>query len=51
MQRYLRHRETDLDALGRRQHGSRKSHRVHIGAIAIEMMFGEPEHFHPKLIT
>ena len=46
-----RHREADLDALGRRQDGGGEGDRVDIGAVAVEMMFGQPEHLHAELVA
>ena len=50
MQRHLRHREADLRALRCHRQRCREADRIDIGADAVEMMFGEPDHVEAQLV-
>src|SRR5215472_12849893 len=50
MQGRLHDREPDLAASRRRRERARKGDRVDIGADAVEMVLGEPDHIDPELV-
>ena len=51
VQRHLRHREADLDTLGARGERRGERHGIDVGADAVEMVLGQPEHLHAERIT
>ena len=51
MQRHLCDSETNLDVFRRHRERRREVDRIHIGAIAVEMMLGKPQRFHAELVA
>ena len=51
MERHLRDREPDVDALGAAGERRGECHRIDVGADAVEVVLGEPQHLHPELVA
>jgi hypothetical protein len=51
VQRHLRDREADLDLFRARRERRGESHRVDVRADAVEMVLGQPQHFHAELVA
>jgi hypothetical protein len=51
MERHLRHREADADALGAGGQRGREGDGIDVGADAVEVMLGEPQHLHAQLVA
>ena len=51
VQRHLRHREADLDALGARGERGGERHGIDVGADAVEMVLGQPQHLHAERVA